>query len=61
MLWFEGKYILISQNFYVKIYHTHYDLCPVDPYVNLLSALDSRNGVMSMRTSPHSEGFVDKQ
>ena len=31
----------------------HYDLCPVDSCVNLLSALDSRNGVMSMRTSPH--------
>ena len=29
----------------------HYDLCPVDSCVNLLSALDSRNGVMSMRTS----------
>ena len=33
--------------------HQHYDLCPVDSCVNLLSALDSRNGVMSMRTSPH--------
>ena len=32
---------------------THYDLCPVDSCVNLLSALDSRNGVMSMRTSLH--------
>ena len=32
---------------------SHYDLCPVDSCVNLLSALDSRNGVMSMRTSPH--------
>ena len=31
----------------------HYGLCPVDSCVNLLSALDSRNGVMSMRTSPH--------
>ena len=31
----------------------HYDLCPVDSCVNLLSALDSRIGVMSMRTSPH--------
>ena len=31
----------------------HYDLCPVDSCVNLLSALDSRNGVMSMRTSLH--------
>ena len=31
----------------------HYDLCTVESCVNLLSALDSRNGVMSMRTSPH--------
>ena len=50
----------------------HCDLCPVDSCVNLLSALDSRNGVMSMRTSPHLRvcgatcgmhvfaGFVDK-
>ena len=30
-----------------------YDPCPVDLCVNLLSALDSRNGVISMRTSPH--------
>ena len=33
--------------------YSHYDLCPVDSCVNLLSVLDSRNGVMSMRTSPH--------
>ena len=31
----------------------HYDLYPVDSCVNLLSALDYRNGVMSIRTSPH--------
>ena len=31
----------------------HYDLCPVDSCVNLLSALESRNGFMSMGTSPH--------
>ena len=31
----------------------HYDLCPVDSCVNLHSALDSRNWVMSMRTSSH--------
>ena len=36
----------------------HYDLCPVDSCVNLLSALDSRNGVMSMRTSPHSRALL---
>ena len=36
----------------------HYDLCPVDSCVNLLSALDSRNGVMSMRTSPHLRGLL---
>ena len=36
-----------------RFHSRHYDLCPVDSCVNLLSALDSRNGVMSMRTSPH--------
>ena len=30
----------------------HYDLCPVDSCLNLLSVLGSRNGVMGMRTSP---------
>ena len=33
--------------------YLHHDLCPVDSCLNLLSALDSRNRVMGMRTSPH--------
>ena len=37
----------------MAFYLLHHDLCPVDSCVNLHSALDSRNGVMSMRTSPH--------
>ena len=36
---------------HLRLEMQHYDLCPVDSCVNLLSALDSRNGVMSMRTS----------
>ena len=49
--------IFLSFCFWLDIFHLilliHYDLCPVDSCLNLLSALDSRNGVMSMRTSPH--------
>ena len=48
-------YAQILEQTHLTSAHTapHYDLCPVDSCVNLLSALDSRNGVMSMRTSLH--------
>ena len=38
----------------------HYDLRPVDSCLSLLSALDSRNGVLSMRTSPHLRALLIK-
>ena len=52
-----GLYIVIG--LYIAIikiwarWHRHYDLCPVDSCFDLLSALDSGNGVMGVRISPH--------